>query len=227
MNSGSWENSHGVHTSRFYILSEPANSARSIVIDSLQRKFEQSTDIAIAYIYFNYKERQSLQDLILNLLQQLVRTRPTITEQILIAYKRHKLSQSKLHLDDARMMLRNEIDAFSNVFVVIDALDECEENIRDVFIATLMDLPANAYLLVTSRSLPTIEQESGFTTKLEIRATDEDVEKYVGNRLFQSGPMLRRIKGDQALHSDIVDILVANANGMSVECLTKTWRHSC
>ena len=227
MDSGSWENSHGVHTSRFYILSEPANSARSIVIDSLQRKFGQSTDIAIAYIYFNYKERQSLQDLILNLLQQLVRTRPAITEQILIAYKRHKSSQSKLHLDDACMMLRHEIDAFSNVFVVIDALDECEEDIRDVFIATLMDLPANAYLLVTSRSLPTIEQESGFTTKLEIRATDEDVKKYVGNRLFQSGPMLRRIKGDQALHSDIVDTLVANANGMSVECLTKTWRHSC
>ena len=114
-------------------------------------------------------------------------------------------------------MLRQEIDAVSRVFVVIDALDECEEAIRDPFVAILMDLPSNAYLLVTSRSLPTIEQETVFTAKLEIRAIDEDVKKYVEARLSQSGRMLRRLEGDQALRDKIVDTLVANANGMLVE----------
>jgi hypothetical protein len=54
-----------------------------MVVDYLERYFERQ-DIAIAYIYCNYKEQrnQTSDNLIASLLQQLVRSEPTIPDNI-------------------------------------------------------------------------------------------------------------------------------------------------
>ena len=123
-------------------------------------------------------------------------------------------------------MLRHEIEALPKVFLIVDALDECSEGTRDLMAAELMDLPQNAYLLVTSRPLPTIERDYEFGARLEIRATDEDVQRYVGARVLQSRRMVRHIEGDMALKTEIIDVLVANANGMSVKPLIRSFQDS-
>jgi hypothetical protein len=71
------------------------------------------------------------------------------------------------------------------VFVVIDALDECEtsDNCRNIFLSQLFDLQklCRVNILATARPIPEImERFRGgmLGGMLEIRAHESDVEKY-------------------------------------------------
>lgn len=82
---------------------------------------------------------------------------------------------------------------YSRVFIIIDALDECQasDSSRARFLAEIFNLQARSgvNLFATSRFIPDIverfkEEES---LLLEIRASDEDVLKYLDDRISHSG----------------------------------------
>ena len=169
-------------------------------------------------MYCNYKEHddQTIVNLIASLLQQLAQRNLAISENIMALYYRHIKKQTRPTLDELSKLLQSEARRFSKVFVLIDALDEClgSNGTRDSFIGEIRKLQLNTHLLVTSRPVLTIEREFEEAARLEIRASDEDVRRYLDSRINSEGRLLRLVKSDSVLQAAITDTIVENAKGM-------------
>ena len=95
----------------------------------------------------------------------------------------------------------------------MDALDECTDDAtRTALLTTLKDLPIN--LFVTSRYSLTIEEKFDGVKRLDIRAHDDDVRRYVEKRIFREDRLARHVKADPSLQDDIVNKVVDSAKGM-------------
>ena len=131
-----------------------------------------------------------MEQLIANLVKQLFRNKfpppPAVTD----AYNRHEKHRSQPSLSDLEEMFHAIAPLYKDgVFVIVDALDECQMNdsVRSKFIETLLRLQsrgANVNLLATSRPVPDIlEAFDGHSTRLEIVAQRDDIERYIRNRM--------------------------------------------
>jgi hypothetical protein len=111
-------------------------------------------------------------------------------------------------------LLRCETEKISKVFVVIDALDECHEKMRENLVAETRWLPANVHLLVTSRPLDTITEEFEGILKLEIAARDEDLKTYIENRIHDERHLAKTVGNDEALKQRITETVLAKTQKM-------------
>lgn len=116
-------------------------------------------------------------------------------------------------------ILQSLISRFSHVYIVIDALDECNQKTRSKFIEKLQELPANLHLLYTSRHLGDIQEAFAEASHLEIRASDADVARYLKAQILQVPKLVKFCKKAGDLQSSIIEKLVEKARGMSVPSL--------
>ncbi|KAI9783788.1 MAG: hypothetical protein M1839_003124 [Geoglossum umbratile] len=187
----------------------------SVIVDHLVQSF-QRPDVGIAYIYCNYKEEisQTTGNLISSLLQQLVESRPAIPEEVKSLYKHYKGGSTRPTIDECSRLLCLEVDKFSTVYIVIDALDECRgDRWRDV-LDRVRELPPNVKLLVTSRHIPTIERYFEKQKRLEIQASDEDIKEYLHFRIARNYRLACHVKKDSTLPEKITTVIVKKADGM-------------
>jgi hypothetical protein len=146
-----------------------------------------------------------------SLLRQLVQSHPTISKTVKEFYSSHQRSHPTLH--EFEEALQIEIRSYSKVFVIVDALDECiDDKTRTALLTTLKDLPVN--LFVTSRYSLTIEEKFDGVKRLDIRAHDDDVQRYVEKRILREDRLARHVKADPSLQDDIVNMVVDSAKGM-------------
>jgi hypothetical protein len=188
---------------------------RSIVVDHLKRSFQQG-DAAIAYIYCSFKEQedQTAVNLIASLLQQLVQRNPIISDEIVSLYHRHIKERTRPTPNEWFKLLQSEICRFSKTFIIIDALDECPESTRDSFLAEIRKLQPSIHVLVTSRHIANIEHEFEEAARIEIRASDKDIRRYLGGRIEEERRLLRHIKADPTLQGTIINTIAGKAKGM-------------
>ena len=185
----------------------------AIIVNHLQSKFKNS-NVAVTCLFCNYKDRQeqTVEGFMANLLKQLIQDRAEISGATMDLYaKRTKDFPSFEKLSEAFAV---EMKHFSEVFVVLDALDETMENIgiRTGLISKLDTLLVR--LLVTSRHDVGIERTLKHAERLEIEATAEDVRTYVEARILSEPLLARHIDADQSLRSEIVATVVNMSQGM-------------
>jgi hypothetical protein len=149
-------------------------------------------------------------------LHQLVWRNPVISDDILSLYRQHGKKQTRPTLRELSELLQLEVHRLSKVFIVIDALDECRESngTRDSFVAEIRKLQPTIHLLITSRYISTMEREFEKAARVEIRASDEDVRRYLECRIENEGRLVRVVKADLALQATITNTIVENAKGM-------------
>ena len=113
-------------------------------------------------------------------------------------------------------MLSSVCKNFPNIFVVVDALDECSEthSNRESFMIELLKLPANTRLLVTSRHVASIESKIKGDSYVEIRADDSDVKSFLQNYLGQHRELAALLRNKDYLQDEIVDTVVSKSKGM-------------
>jgi hypothetical protein len=187
----------------------------SITIDYLTNSV-QNKDIGIAYIFCNYQSRleQTPVNLLASLLKQLLQSQSSISNDVKNLSERHINKGSRPTLDEVSSALHLEIDRYSRVYILVDALDECtdDDNARGRLLSGLHELQAKmaVNLMVTSRK---IEQEFQSAQQLEIRASDEDVKKYLGG---QMGRLAGCVTRDVSLQNDITSEIVSTVDGMYV-----------
>ena len=185
----------------------------SIVVNHLQTKFKDSK-VAVACLFCNYKDRQeqTAEGFMANLLKQLIQDRADISKATKDLYA--KGTKDFPTFEALAGVFAVEMNHFSNVFVVLDALDETMENndIRTRLVSKLNSLPIR--LLVTSRHDVGIERILKHAQRLEIEATAEDVRTYVEARIPSEPLLARHIDADQSLRSEIVDTVVDMSQGM-------------
>lgn len=138
-----------------------ANTQSSIVAEHLfheQRKNpESNTGVALLYLKYNDPEQTS-ENILGSLSHQLAQGQqlPTIVQQI---YQSYKDSGKKMTLEDISEVNQVLIDAHEEVFIIIDALDECDEDTRWGLIEKLLSFGPKIRLLITSRFQDSINAE--------------------------------------------------------------------
>jgi hypothetical protein len=113
--------------------------------------------------------------------------------------------------------LRAASHPLSKLFVIVDALDECAEESRDRFLKELRDLGPKLHLMITSR--PNIVNITDYFPKalhLEIRASNEDIERFLKERLQTEFRLKQYIEKDPNLGSNIITAILDKADGMLV-----------
>ena len=188
----------------------------AIAVDHLLNTVQSST-IGVTYVYCNYKaqEEQGTNNLLAAILKQLVQARSSLMEPVERLYAQHVNQGTRPSVDDIFNALLDVLVKFSAVYVVIDAVDECRDSdgTRRLFLAKLQDLQAKTDLriMVTSRMIPDIINEFKTALRLEVRASDEDVKRFVAGQVQR---LPRCIQRDAALQKMVQDKITEAVSGM-------------
>jgi hypothetical protein len=189
------------------------------VIDYLKQTVN-GQEIGVAFIYFNYKEKaiQTMVNLVASLLKQLVQTQSVIPSKLRSLYEQHIGRNTRPTLVECSELLHVELTAYSKAFIIVDALDECDESSgsRRDLIAQLLRLPPNISLMITSRDVPSIQHKLSHFCRLEVRANDADVRTYLERRIKREERLARHVEADPALRHTILETIMKKVKGMLV-----------
>jgi hypothetical protein len=183
----------------------------SIAIQHLTNHFKSDRDTGIAYHYCDFQQEGETFDLILSdIVRKLAECSGSLPDDIRALYNKYKDKGNRPEPTDIPIMLKTVASMYSRCFIVIDGLDECPAG-SDV-VAHLRSLPG-ANILVTCRDYPDIvsELESKGGVRLEVRAMDDDVRRYLDRNMRS---LDRVIKHDQQLRKNISDAILAASGGM-------------
>ena len=163
----------------------------SIVVDDLTSLFRSDSTIGIAYIYcsFQRQDEQKVGDLLANLLKQLSQEKASLPANVRALYDQHRNKRTQPSFDEISRTLQSVAAMYSRVFLIIDALDECQASdcCRSRLLSTISNLQVKSgvNILATSRFIPEIVEHFKNDTLLEIRASSEDVERYLEGHIGQ------------------------------------------
>lgn len=195
----------------------------SIVINDLFAKFQNEPTTGIAYIYCNFQrqDEQKAIDLLASVLRQLSQKGPSLQEHVRALYDQHKDKRTRPSFEEISRTLQSVAALYLRVFVVIDALDECQASDGRLitFLAEIFNLQAKfgANLFATSRFIPEICEKFKDSRVLEIRASSEDVRRYLNSHMFRLPGFVR---GNQELQDDIETAIVKSVQGMCVASMS-------
>jgi hypothetical protein len=163
----------------------------AIVVDYLYTRYKDDTKVGIAYIYCNFRrqEEQKLESLLASILKQLAQEQPSMPSSIKDLYNCHEKKRTRPSADEILRALYSVAINFSRLFLIVDALDECQmtDRCRSKFLSEMFNLRAKtgANLFVTSRPILDIEKEFKGYVSREILASDEDVRRYLDYHISQ------------------------------------------
>ena len=161
----------------------------AIVIDDIYSRFQCDASIGIAYLYCDFRRQheQNTEALLANLLKQLAQKQASVPDRIQTLYDQYKNQPKRPTLDDILSVLHTVSILYSRVFIVVDALDECQvtNGCRTKLLSGIFELQARvgANIFSTSRYNPEIVERFKESISLEIRAKDEDVQTYLAGHM--------------------------------------------
>lgn len=187
----------------------------SIVVDHLQQQFLDTPTVGVAYFFCNFSQQPTVTvaTLIACLLRQLVQNMPQVPDAIRDLFARHKQHKIRPQLQDLCRCLNVVASELSRVYIVIDALDECEEGVRNHVLSQIFDLQSNHQLsfFATSRFIPDITSQFEQYQWLEIRAHENDVKSYLSGQIANLRPFVRK---DASLQELIIQSIAEAIDGM-------------
>jgi hypothetical protein len=191
----------------------------SIVVENLTTRFQSDKSIGIAYLYCNFRQQdmQKTADLLASLLKQLAECQPSLPASVKDLYDRHKTKRTRPSVDEISRSIQSVVIAYSRVFIIIDALDECQvsNGCRTTFLSEIFTLQAKnrANILATSRFIPEIAEKFNGSLRIDIRASNQDVQKYLDGHMLQlPGCVLR----SSDLQKEIKAAIIKAVDGMYV-----------
>jgi hypothetical protein len=183
----------------------------SIVVEHLQTDFqakptervgkdfiEKDSNIGVAYLYcsFQRQREQNLPDLLASILKQLSQERSTLPHTVKALYKQHEGGRTPPAFDEILATLQSVAAMYSRVFIVVDALDECQvsNDYRARLLSEIFNLQAKtgANLFATSRYIQDIMEKFKGCAPLDIRARDGDVMRYLDGHMSQLQPCVMK-----------------------------------
>jgi Cdc6-like AAA superfamily ATPase len=174
----------------------------SIAVDHLCTRLLNDDSVGVAYLYcnFNRREEQKPTDLLLSLLKQLLQERTSAPEGAKSLYERHERKRTRPSFDEISKVLHSIITEYSRVFIIIDALDEYQAK-------------TGLSLFATSRFIPEITKAFEGSIKLEVRASDEDVQRYLDGHMSELPLCVSR---SPSLQEQIKTGIIKTVDGMYV-----------
>jgi hypothetical protein len=187
----------------------------AIAIDHLLNSAAQNSAYGVAYVYCNYKSQadQDTASILAAILKQLGQSRLSVLGSLERLHQKHASRGTKPSLDDVFSALREVVAQYAYVFIVIDALDECQRETRRELLSKLIALQkeADVRLIATSRFVPDVEDALGPAIRLEIKASNEDVKQFVVGQICQ---LPRCVQRNKALQDLVQESVVEAVDGM-------------
>ncbi|KAI1346275.1 hypothetical protein F5Y01DRAFT_321992 [Xylaria sp. FL0043] len=132
----------------------------SIIVDNLHSRFNGDPDVGLAYLYCSFRrsDDQKAEDLLASLLKQLAQGRRPLPDSVVSHYIHHKREGKRPSFHETSKTLRFVAAMYSQVFIVVDALDECPAYSSSRFISEIFDLQraSTVSIFATSRFIPEI-----------------------------------------------------------------------
>jgi hypothetical protein len=191
----------------------------SIVVDDLYNRFRSDATIGIAYVYCNFrrKDEQKIDDLLANLLKQLAQSQVSLPGSIKDLYSLHEKDRTRPPSYDISRALQSVAGLYSRVFVIVDALDECQvsDGCQKRFLSELFNLQTNcsANIFATSRFIPEITGKFDRSMSLEIRASKDDVKRYLKDHIRELASFVQE---NRQLREEITTGISEAVDGMYV-----------
>lgn len=160
-----------------------------IVVHELSIRVSSNASIGIAYIFFDFRHQKyhKPDDLMASILEQLSQTQNSVLEPLKALYERYESKQTRPSFSELCSVLRVVASALRKVFIVIDALDECQASLRgrDQFLFGFFELQeaTGCNLFLASGFIPEIAKEFEGELSLEICAREGDIMRYVEGRM--------------------------------------------
>lgn len=189
----------------------------STIIQELAEYCNAKPSWALAYFYFDFKDsrKQGSRHLITAWIAQLLRQLNRCPDVLMKLHEKYHEGILQPTEDELLATLRVIIGLFENMYIAIDALDECSD--QDALLAKLAEIAGwkigTLHILTTSRKQRRIEDSlRQHATKLELdsKVVDSDIETHLRVRLRED-PGLRRWTSE---HGMIEASLMRDANGM-------------
>ncbi|KAJ7029871.1 ankyrin repeat-containing domain protein [Mycena alexandri] len=189
----------------------------SRVVDHLESQSWKS-NTGVACIYLNHKETetQTPSHLLGALWRQLVVGKP-ISPVVLELYDHSRERATRPSLDDVSTALNSALEQYSKTYLVVDALDEYPEDRRNILLqclSTAIRGPTSVKLMLTSRPHLTLDTFFQKFETLEIRATEEDIGRYVDVQISKWPRLSRHVHSRPELQDEIRRKMIRNVDGM-------------
>ncbi|RDW76295.1 Ankyrin repeat-containing protein [Aspergillus mulundensis] len=173
----------------------------SIAIYHLQTEFAGKGTVAIAYHFFTPRGRLGYPDLLSSLLRQMLQGNPDLyaTVAAVAKYSMRLRSGHPLAAEEAQDMLEFAASKCTEVFIVVDALDECcDIYVRRQFltwIGRILDLNGHTKVRFLATTRHATEPEKLFQNNhiaLDVKASRDDMESFLEGNLVYLPEFLQR-----------------------------------
>ena len=129
--------------------------------------------------------------MVASLLRQVASQKSVLSIRLVELYTKLREQNRKPQIQDLESTLLDVCQDFDQVFIPIDALDECDAAMRQKhFLPFLATLQRNSRirLLVTSRPYPEdVRKALDSVPQISVQASDADLRKYLRRRIEDSG----------------------------------------
>ena len=224
--SGNWQDHHHVCTASFSgnRFGVCLHNQRSVVIDHLLNNYA-SEDTKIAFVYCDYEDQaaQTASNLIACLARQVIGRPQELPQQLVALHKELEQQNRRPSFDDLKRLLAALCIQYARVYIVVDALDECEAIQRRLLLPVLGSLPNSiTRLFVTSRpNNEDISQSFGKAPQITIGASELDLRQYITERMEERRDFVKSLTPE--LREKITSTISAKASGMYVfHCFCST-----
>ncbi|KFY30094.1 hypothetical protein V493_02139 [Pseudogymnoascus sp. VKM F-4281 (FW-2241)] len=189
----------------------------SIVVDHIDANAQKDTNIGIAYLYCNFRrqDEQTAEGLLASLLKQLAQGLYPLPESVKSLYDSYKEKRTQPTFSEISIALQSVTALYSRSFIVVDALDECRASdgcrtklLKEIF---ALQVKSRANIFSTSRFIPEIVEYFKNSMRLEIRASDHDVQRYFDGHMSELPTCVIR---SLVLQSEVKAEIVKAVNGM-------------
>lgn len=186
---------------------------RSNIIDGLQHRYGK--DCAVVYAYVDYKiaATQCVRNILPSLVKQLYRSLEPVPKELSTCLQElsEKVRSHQVDSQDYVNLIHRCAKHFSTVFILFDALDECDPGARWRLLTSIREIHRggkNVKVLMTCRDHIRLEDLFIVDLSLEIKAHCSDLESYVRSKLDSC-----HISIAEGLRNEIVRQLLSKADG--------------
>ena len=183
-------------------------------IQSAEKSF---VNVGLAYVYCDYRDQtqQTTQNIYGTILKQLLRALPSIPEELTeILLKSHR-EKNPPELAQLRDALRIASRFFDQIYICLDALDECEH--VDQLLSSLKQVPSSVRLFSTGRKhvKSIVQRYFEDTQTILIEAKESDIRILIQEKVNEDRMKDPEIM-DAKLEQDIIEKISALSMGMLV-----------
>lgn len=181
--------------------------------------YEKSTraqEQPVVYLYFDYRvdHEQTFRSAVAAVLRQIARINTDAYEKVGDFYQnRYRETSHPSEHDSIEMLSEVCRRSISGLYLIMDGLDECrrEDSRRLVPLFAQLKEDARIKLLVIARPLPDIIRMFFGAPSLHVRASDEDLGKYIAGRHQELPDMALK---DSRLCRRITSTIISASDGL-------------